>query len=44
MADAHERGASGARGHLVNELRIIPLPSVAMVHEGDDLVSMLSLP
>jgi coenzyme F420-0:L-glutamate ligase/coenzyme F420-1:gamma-L-glutamate ligase len=25
----------------VNELRIIPLPSVAMVHEGDDLVAML---
>jgi coenzyme F420-0:L-glutamate ligase/coenzyme F420-1:gamma-L-glutamate ligase len=25
----------------VNELRIIPLPAVAMVHEGDDLVSML---
>ena len=25
----------------MNELRIIPLPSVAMVHEGDDLVSML---
>ncbi len=25
----------------MNELRIIPLPSVAMVHEGDDLVTML---
>lgn len=25
----------------MNELRIIPLPSVAMVREGDDLVSML---
>jgi len=25
----------------VNELRIIPLPSVAMVREGDDLVTML---
>jgi len=24
----------------VNELRIIPLPSVAMVRDGDDLVAM----
>ena len=40
MAEPENAATSGRGGACVNELRVIALPSVAMVHEGDDLVAM----